>query len=304
MAAVISTAAIASQTAQSKQSGTFPVLTEVQLIYGLTRDLIKDRFPYLDTAPDALFIAMAIWGLESGWKLWHKKGNIIDSRHLTPSYPGTSPADKNKGLIPGYRWSDPIASYMSRGDITPDEKVNVSHGFVPHGITACMGCYYVRGTKTYNETFGRQQSLVDELGMSVNPGESITALFPNNELGKKRSIASGLIILQEKYRGGMRNFNNPSLAIEFAVGAYLGRGKDANGMTPEQRIKDVKNSDTRLGALKANGITRTGRAGQAYTLEMAALTRITPATNTVSNSPSGTIASTSSPPATRVGCTV
>lgn len=303
MASTAATAAKSGTTKQTKPAGN---LDELQQITQLTKDAIDQHFTLLKTAPDILYIAMAIWGMESGWKIWHKKGSgIMDSSHLSPVNP-----DKSTLIGPGYYKSDPIKSFVNRPNITPQEKINVQQGFVAHGLSACMGCYHVIGTPNYNSDFLPYKSLVQSMGLAVNPGESITALFPNNELGKMRSIVAGLIILQNKYKIHINSkkslgYQNPAKAIEMAVGSYVGKAgsRDINGYSPEDRQKDVLYTPSgKLGVLAQIGLTRTGTATTEWNKDMSALARATPPSNTVQNSQTR-VASTSNTPQKPIGCT-
>ena len=204
-----STAAQAGKAPTNKQTKPAGNLDKLQKIRDLTATAINDHFKYLNTAPDILYIAMAIWGMESGWNIWHKKRNgDYDSAHLSPVDPARSTL-----IGKGYYNSDPILSFRNRANYSPQEAKNVAEGFVAHGLSACMGCYHVAGTPNSKEAFGPYKSIVESYGLTVAPGQSITALFPDNELGMTRSILSGLIILEGKYKIGMNKYNNnPSKA--------------------------------------------------------------------------------------------
>lgn len=297
-----STAAQAGKAPANKQARPSPNYDKLQKIRDITASLLKEHFKQLINAPDILYISMAIWGMESGWNLWHSKGGVKDSRHLSPVDPARSTL-----IGKGYYNSDPILSFRSRSNITAQEKINIAEGFVAHGLSACMGCYHVRGTPNFNSDFKRYRDIVEGYGLAVNPGESITAIFPDNETGMTRSILAGLIILENKFRIGMaNNRNNPSKAIEAAVGYYVGKAgaRDVNGYSPEMRQRDVmyKPSD-KLAALAQIGVVRTGQVGiQVSDYSQVQLAKITPSPNTVENDQTRTPASNNTPQKP-VGCT-
>lgn len=298
-----STAAQAGKASTNKQSKPSSNLDKLQKIRDITATAIKDHFKYLNTAPDILYIAMAIWGMESGWNLLHKKRDgSYDSAHL-------SPVDPNRSTLigKGYYNADPILSFRNRAGLSAQEAKNIAEGFVAHGLSACMGCYHVIGTPNYNQAFAPYKSIVDQYGLGVSPGQSITALFPDNDLGMTRSIVSGLIILQDKYRIGMKKFNNnPSQAIEAAVGYYVGKAgsRDINGYSPEDRQRDVMYSPSgKLSVLAQIGVTRTGQSGVQWEPGMQnELAKNTPSSNTVQNDQTR-VASSNNQPKAPVGCT-
>ncbi len=294
------TASQAKVVGSSKQAGISNNLDELKRIRDLTQNALDQYFSLLKTAPDILYVAMAIWGLESGWKLWHNHGGVLDSRHL-------SPVDPNRSTLigTGYRFADPIKSFMARPNLTSVEADNVAQGFVAHGLSACMGCYHVRGTPNYNTDFKPYESIVNSLGIAVNPGESITALFPDNDIGKTRSIVAGLIILQNKYKIGLRKFDkNVSKAIEAAVGWYVGTAgaRDVNGYSPVDRQKEVLYTpSSKLLALSQIGVLKTGQVGTILTPDMTAVASSTPPSNSVQNDQTR-VATTTSTKQSGVGC--
>ena len=244
-----SVVAAAQSSPSTKVTQTSPDISNILHIKQITQDLLAQYFPRLSAAPNILYIAMAIWGFESSFKLWHKSGSVYSSRHLTAVNPATS------SLVGrGYYYTQPIQNLLLSPTLTPTIKNNIDDGKYAQGISACMGCYHVRGTLNYNTEFLPFKNVVDAEGLAVNPGESITAIFPNNDTGIRRSIAAGLIILDFKYGIGLSKFSSNSDAIKYAVGIYLGKAGsvDANGTSPEQRVANVYNNRTSITSLLAS----------------------------------------------------
>ncbi len=273
-----------------------PIVNDIQKIAQITRTMLDQHFPVLRTAPNIFFICMMIWGEESGWRIHHKRG---DSRHNTETPPkkGNSSGD--------YEYSNTITN-LRRTNPGAQVSENITHGYVPHGLSACMGYYHVIGTPTYNEMFKPRESLVNSLGLAVKPGESITAIYPNTELGWTRSIVAGLIVLENKYTTWIRQKLSPSSAIEKSVGSYLGKGRDKNGKTAEQRIRDVLYSqNTSVKTLKMASIESGMSKAEPLTEEiLAAIRKHTPPSNTAkntSNTPPGP-SGTPSEPVDLAGC--
>lgn len=229
----MATTAASAKTSSSKKVATSSTSqAELILIRDFTDQILRTYFPTLSRAPNALFVAMSTWGLESGFKIWPNK---VNSMHFT----GTSPS--NSALVGTGYWYTPVIQNLLKSESTSTEVLqNIDQGRYPHGLSACMGCYHVKGTTNNTQEFRLRKDVIEAFGLEVNPGESITALFPNSDIGMQRSIASGLIILERKYLTYLKN-NSPTDAIKKAVAAYVGRlgVKDANGYTPEDRVRQV-----------------------------------------------------------------
>lgn len=266
-------------------------LEEVQKIRGLVEGLLKGYFPKLSQAPNILYVVMATLGFESGWRLLHKRGSIISSMHYF--YTGST-----GGAAGEYRRSPLIQNLLRSPSVTPQIVDNINQGCVAHGLSATMGYYYVKGVPANKQRFGGYRSLVDSLGMEVAPGESITALFAaNDDLAKKRSIASGLIIMETDYSRFLSKGNSPSTAISKAIGSYLGAPgvADKNGSTPEMRINQVLGGKQGVTfALQQAGISKDGVA-------FANNSQAIPTSDNTSNSSNRT-ASTSAEPKKSPGC--
>jgi hypothetical protein len=227
----------------------------------ITQSLLNQYFPVLKGAPNMLYIAMATWGFESSFRLLHTKGRapntVRDSRHLTATNPDRSFLGKD------YYFSQPIQNILKSPTISQQTKENLQDGLYPHGVSACMGGYHIIGCPAYNQMFKPNQAIVSALGLGVNPGDSIRAIFTDDELGLTRSIAAGLIVYDQKYKQYLRVGNTPVNAIQKAIAGYVGKAgiPDANNFKPEQRVSQINGrpvSETErsvLGQLVAIGLT-------------------------------------------------
>jgi len=242
-----------------KQASVSPVVTEIQKLRGFVEQLISSYFPKLAQAPNIIYVYMAILGFESGWKLLHQRGLTLSSMHY--SFVKGSPQER--GAVSTYLRSPIISNLLNSPSVTPTTIQNIYQGCVAHGLSATMGYYYVQGSPASVNRFGQYPGLVSDLSLLVQPGQPITSLFQSgDDLAKKRSLASGLVILETDYSIYLKSYAS-NTALARAVGSYLGAAgvADKNGLTPEQRIVDVlggSNSVTR--SLSLAGISLDGSA--------------------------------------------
>lgn len=250
-----STATLASRGAAVKNVKPTKDFSRVENIRDLTKEQLE-FFPFLKEAPDIMYWLMATWGAESGWNLFHPKGRppnqVFNSLHYTATPPqreailGLGPISSRGTLIGnGYQYSDVIQNLWNDPTTSVQVRENIKEGWYPHGITACMGTYHVRGCynnlgewRFYPEAVER----INALGLEVDPGQSISqTLFPvDDDVCRRRSIASGMIIFNFKYRQALKT-NGPNGAIQVALATFLGKlgTQDANGVTPEMRVRQL-----------------------------------------------------------------
>lgn len=241
-------------------------LTGVESCKKITAELLP-RFRILSTAPDILYWLMATWGAESNWNLLHKRGTpgnyTYSSLHYTPTNPYMT---KSTIIGRAYQFSNVISNIWNDPSTTIQTKENIKEGWYPHGITACMGTYHVKGCDNNLQewrAYGEAVSLIGELGLEVSPGQSIfQTLFPvDDETCRRRSIASGMIIFNSKYRAGLNSGRSEASALQYALGAYLGNAgvSDRNGVTPEMRVAQLNNLNSSIvGMLAAVDLRRSG----------------------------------------------
>ena len=236
---------------------------DLQRFMAITKEMLQQYFPRLSKIPDILYVCMSIWGLESSFKLWHMKTTLKGDNAYLNGYDSChlSPADSSKGMIGKYWRSAEVQNLLrTRGD-----DINIvtalHQGRVAQGLSAVMGCYYIRNNP-FNDEIQKYKSLLADLDMQVDPGQKVTDLFPNNEVGERRSIGSGIMILDLHYgyaRGGVKT---DSEGLTSAVSRYVGKAgaKDINGYSPEDRVRDVYGKPTTLSSRLARelGLTRSG----------------------------------------------
>lgn len=243
---------------KAKQQKPAPDLSKIEEIRNITYGLLQ-LFPVLKAGPDVMYYLMATWGAESGWKLLHNKNNP-SSRHWTPS-----PPDKSS-ITRVYQNSNVVKNVYNSPSVTPQIRTAVEDGWYPHGITATMGSYMVRGNpNNLQEWRARPEAIpvIEQFGLEVDAGVSITqTLFPvDNVTCRTRSIASGIIIFNSKYCAGLRKYsNNTTKAMQYALMAYLGSAgvADLNGVTPEIRAADLNSASGRSAILAQIDVVRTG----------------------------------------------
>ena len=227
---------------------------KVQHYAQITQTLLKQYFPTLSRIPDIVYLCTAMWGTESTFHMSFTNTkftgenavlNGVTSMHHDPT------ASNAGGLIPSYMKSPNVQNILHSG--TPQQIINIHQGRVPHGASGCMGCYNVYGTRPYNDIFRNKHYalVIDTLGLTVQPGQSIIGLFPDNDTGLARSIACGLIVLDNKYRIALKKYG-PQRAMEYAIDAYVGKGKDQYGYDSKNRYGDVTSKTSSLGVLLAN----------------------------------------------------
>jgi hypothetical protein len=278
--------------------------SNVETCRRITQELLND-FPFLKAAPDVMYWLMATWGAESNWRLMHKKKDgSLNSLHHTPCKPGV---ESTQGMGPmkstgtlignGYQYSNVIQNLWNNPASTLEIRNNIKEGWYAHGISACMGTYHIRGCPNNLgewRFYPEARAAIDKYGLEVDPGQSISqTLFPaDNEECQRRSIASGMIIFNYKYRRALEttNRNDPVGAMQKAVGAFLGKvgSKDPNGVGPEDRIRQLNatNGDIVV-SLKQVGLVRTGDRSELppYLVSMADKDAKDRAANKVENVP-------------------
>lgn len=225
----------------------------------ITSDFLP-RFEYLRQAPDILYWLMGTWVAESGLRLLHpNRDGRSSSRHVEqPPKPG--------GIVWSYDNSNVIKNQYKRQDFSQQLRLNIQEGWCAHGISGTMGCYYVAGCdENLNEYRKHKEArdLIDLLQIEVQPGQSIseTLFLVDNEDTWKKSIASGMIIMNAKYRSALlRNGGNTSASISASVMSYVGQHgyKDILGTSPLSRQVKLTSDTQLISILEAVGVSRSG----------------------------------------------
>lgn len=255
--------------------------SRVEKMRAITEDLLKTYFPILAKGPDAMYWLMATWGAESSWRLHFNKGSrsspVMTSLHYTPSPPARESIKdpgsvKSTGTLTGngYQYSNVIQNLWNNPLTTTTIKENIKEGWYPHGISACMGSYHVRGCPNNTGEWRFYEESKKLLGsgilLEVDPGQSIfETLFKDADSEEcwRRSIAAGINIFNYKYRRALEKTHrgNEAGAMQMAVGNFLGKfgSRDANGVSPEDRVRQLNQTGGNIVTmLQAVNLRRTG----------------------------------------------
>lgn len=218
-----------------------------------------DNFPYLKQCPDIMYWLMGTWGCESSWRLFANGNNSLHS----PTDPYQHP---NSFINIDYHSSNIIRNlWNSVADGSPT-RLNIKEGWYAHGISATMGAYFVRGTPTNRQYryYPESAKRIDALGIEVDPGQSISkTLFPIDTYSNRRkSIVSGMVILNMHFRAALKKFRDPNQAISSAIMTYVGvKGyRDILGTSPDDRRVKLTTDTKLISMLEAVKVVRSGQA--------------------------------------------
>lgn len=216
-------------------------------------DIMKQYFPTLWSAPDAWYVMMATMELESGYRILHGKSNPTPN-HVTI---GTG-----SGIGRSYWYDGVIVPLKTIADFTTQK--NLAEGLSAKALMATMGMYQVRNCKESRAMLtGNYRTIAEDFGLMVDPGQSSSAVFTNDETGATRSIVMGCIVMENKYKT-RRAKNSESVAIKLAAADYLGKAgaKDILGTSPEMRLSNITDAKTGIGKkLVAAGLTPPDSSG-------------------------------------------
>lgn len=230
-----------SSTKHSRNAGTSQSVALGQQYRSIVDNFLTSTFTIFGSQPNASFYVMATMWWESKFKVLHKtKGESISPNHAVIS--------RTRGIGKEY-WDNPIIQTTLRnssGD--PTILANVTEGLRAQALMATMGMYQVRGIKSSRDMLGtgKYLALAEGMGLMVNPGQSPSSVFvTSDDLGARRSIFFGCLILEQKFNL-FRSGNSPALAMQYALGAYLGKAgyADIHNMTPEKRVADINNPNS------------------------------------------------------------
>lgn len=275
---------MASTAGQTKNSPTTKTqapagdVSNVKAIRDITSTLLT-QFDLLKAGPDVMYWLMATWGAESNWRLLFPHGNSVTSLHYTASPPvyesvkGLGTVKSTGTLIGnGYQYSNVIQNLWNSPTVSVQTRDNIKEGWYPHGITACMGTYHVRGCPNNLgewRYYPEAKTLIDTFGLEVDPGQSIfQTLFSTDDFTcRRRSVAAGMIIFNYKYRKALETThrNNPVGAMQAAVGNFLGKfgSRDNNGVSPEDRVRQLNSTGGNIVTmLQYVGVRRNGDTTQ------------------------------------------
>ena len=244
---------VSSVAGSRKTNSAQPAVTvdKIQTYGSLITSIVNAHFLHIKGIPDIKYIILAIMELESGFRVWH-------NNNTSPLH---KPINEFTSSLGKAYWFDKVIRPLHSA--SPEIIANLRHGLHAMALMGTMGLYQVRNThesKVIINSDPKYSQVASTFSLLVEPGQSIAAVFPNDDTGAQRSIAMGCMIFEYKYRIFFRH-NSPDIALRKTVGAYLGEvGKaDRNGTTPEARISHVFNgTDARGRALMAANIFSPG----------------------------------------------
>lgn len=224
-------------------------VSHIQKLTGFMETTMKTHFRTLYECPNSLYIMMATMGLESSFRVWPNGAN---ANHVTI---GTS-----SGIGRSY-YTDPLILPKYQSPATYNTTVPVlNEGLSAKALMATMGMYQVRGTRESRAVMalGNYSALAEANGLMVDPGQSASSVFTNDDVGAQRSIIMGCIIMEGKVRNRLKK-SVKTEAIRMAVGDYLGKAgaKDVLGTSPEMRMASVNDINSPIArTLASAGLTK------------------------------------------------
>lgn len=184
--------------------------------------LLGGSFSVLGQNPMALRVIVGVIAVESGAGLsW---SNVDVAHKPVPATIGFGKAFENHHVVKAAR------------KISAIDQTNLSQGRVAHSLLGCMGAYLIRGLHREPRGFPHVQAsysgLAESVGVLVNPGESLTALFTRDRTGLVRGLVAGMCVMEynykiylSKYSGDMRR------ALQQTVRVHLGDPNSVDAVT-------------------------------------------------------------------------
>lgn len=216
-----------------------PTLTAdlIQRYARIMNDLLNTYFYTLRNAPDSLYIMMATMELESSYHILHN-GNTTAS-HISTGFINNNLARfTSRGVGKSY-WND---TTIAAAKADSNKYNNILEGLSAQALMGSLGMYQVKNTRISNDLMDQRhyRDIATSNTLLVNPGQSPSAIFTNDDAGARKSMILGCMDMEWKYSTFLRT-NSPALSIQKAVGAYVGQenAADVLGTTPSMRINDI-----------------------------------------------------------------
>lgn len=181
------------------------------------------NFPVLGRYPDADRIILGIISVESGKGMgW---GNVNVAHEMVPATSGFGKSYEAHQVV-----------RAARTQTYTVNQTNLSHGRLAQSLMGCMGAYLIRGLQNGPGGFPHVQvgysGVAESVGLLVNPGDSVTALFTPDAVGLRRGLVAGLCIFEHNYKLFLKKYNgNQTNAIQNAVRVHLGDPTSADVVT-------------------------------------------------------------------------
>lgn len=171
---------------------------------------LGSNFTVLGSHPSAKKIILGIISVESGSGMNWKNVSVL--HQLLPATSGFGKSYENHPIIKS-----------ARKDITKNPTY-LNHGRTAHSLLGCMGAYLIRGLesgKGFPYVQNSYKGLAESIGLLVDPGESISALFTEDIDGLRRGLVAGMCIIEHNYKTNLRNKDRDA-AMQQAVRNHLG----------------------------------------------------------------------------------
>lgn len=180
---------------------------------------LGNNFSVLGDHPSAKKIILGVISVESGTGMsWR---NVSIPHQLLPATAGFGKAYENHPIIKAARQNPSI------------DPTNLNDGRTAHSLLGCMGAYLIRGLETgrgFPYVQVPYRSVAESVGLLVNPGESIKALFTEDIEGLRRGLVAGMCILEYNYKNALKT-RDKDAAIQRAVRLHLGDPNAADAVT-------------------------------------------------------------------------
>lgn len=183
---------------------------------------LGSNFSILGGYPDVDKIIIGVISVESGQGLnWN---NVSVAHKIVPATSGFGKSVEEHQVIKAARAN--LA--LNQG--------NINHGRLAQSLLGCMGAYLMRGLQNGPKGFphvqGSYSGIAESIGLLVSPGQSITALFTQDQEGLRRGLVAGLCVLEYNYKIYIRKYNgDKTKAIQQTVRVHLGDPNSADVVT-------------------------------------------------------------------------
>lgn len=210
------------------------------------------NFSVLGSHPDVDKIIIGVIAVESGQGLnWN---NVNVAHRTVPATSGFGKSVEQHQVIKAARAN--LA--LNQG--------NINHGRLAQSLLGCMGAYLIRGLQNGPRGFphvqGSYSGIAESIGLLVSPGQSITALFTQDEVGLRRGLVAGLCVLEYNYKIYLRKYSgDKNKAIQQTVRVHLGDPNSADVITGinssdylDRVMKNANGYSSSSGANKYSGM--------------------------------------------------
>ncbi len=184
-----------------------------QALLGEISTQLGGTFSFLGNYPDVDKIIIGVIATESGSGLsW---SNVSVKHQIVPATSGFGLSFEQHPVV-----------IAARKNVVINQG-NLSQGRLAQSLLGCMGAYLIRGLQQGVKSFGLVQNnykaYCESIGLLVDPGQSITALFTEDPDGLRRGLVAGLCILDANYKTYMSKYSgDKNAAMQKTIRSHLG----------------------------------------------------------------------------------